>query len=115
MMTQNVSTIASGERTGGIVAHLVAAVLGIVGALVVRFFHKDNPGFVRDQATGALGFQVGIFAVEVVAVVVSVVVWPLGVLVGLAWLVGVVFAVVGAVTVNKGQPYRCPFGLRIVT
>lgn len=107
--------IKSDERTGGIIAHLVAAVFGIVGALVVWFLHKGKPGFVRDQATGALNFQIGIFAVEVVASIVGFIVWPVSFLGSVAWLAGVVFAVLGAMTVNKGQSYRYPFGLRIVT
>ena len=107
--------ITSDERTGGIIAHLVGAVFGILGALVVWLLNKDKPGFVRDQATGALNFQIGIFAVEVVAMVVGFIVWPLSFLGGLAWLAGVAFAVLGAVTVNKGQSYRYPFGLRIVS
>ncbi|MCL2090451.1 MAG: DUF4870 domain-containing protein [Micrococcales bacterium] len=115
MMTQNTSAITSDERTRGMIVHLVAAVFTILGALVVWLLHKDKPGFAREQATGALNFQIGIFAVEVVAWILGFIIWPLGLLVGLAWLVGVVFAVLGAVTVNKGESYRYPFGLRIVT
>ena len=97
------------------VAHLAPALFGIVGALVVWFVYKDKPGFIRDQASGAVSFQIVVFAVEVVALVLSFFVPLSGIVVVLAWLAGVAFAVLGATTVNKGQSYRYPFGFRIVT
>lgn len=95
--------------------HLVAAIFSVVGALIIWFLHKDKPGFVRDQATAALNFQIGVFAVEVVASVLGFFLPLVGLLAGLAWLAGVAFAVLGAITVNKGQSYRYPVSLRIVT
>ncbi|MCL2848729.1 MAG: DUF4870 domain-containing protein [Micrococcales bacterium] len=113
-MTTQDTTITADERKWGMISHLVAAVFAIVGALVIWFMHKDKPGFVRDQATEALNFQVLVFGVEVVAVILAVFVPLLSLLASVAWLAGVVFAVLGALTVNKGQPYEYPFGLRIV-
>ncbi len=115
MTTSDTSSISSEEQTRGMISHLVAGVFGIVGALVVWFLHKNQSGFVRGQATGALNFQIGVFIVEVVAMVVGSVVWPLSFLVGLAWLAGVVFAALGAMTVNNGRAYHYPLSLRLVT
>ncbi|MCL2422977.1 MAG: DUF4870 domain-containing protein [Micrococcales bacterium] len=114
MNTYAESSITADERSWGMISHLVAGVFTIVGAVVVWFLHKDKPGFVRDQATQALNFQVGVFGVEVLAVVLGIFVPMLGLVASIAWLAGVVFAVIGAVTVSQGRPYRYPFGLRLV-
>ncbi|MCL2467035.1 MAG: DUF4870 domain-containing protein [Micrococcales bacterium] len=108
------SSVTIDERNWGMVAHLVGGVFAIVGAVVVWLLCKDKPGFVRDQACEALNFQVAVFVGEVLAVVLSTFVRLLGLLGSVAWSAGVVFAVIGAVAVNRGQPYRYPFGLRLV-
>jgi uncharacterized Tic20 family protein len=101
------------EKTWSLLAHLGGIVFGFLAPLVVWLVFKGRGPFLDDQAKEALNFQITV----AIAYVASWVLALTGVLAFLPFAVGVaalVFAILAAVAVNKGQWYRYPVTLRLV-
>lgn len=91
----------------------------IVGPLVVWLVKKDTLPFAADQAKEALNFNITLLIVAVALTLLSIVtlglglilVIPLGVLIGIAWLV---LTIMAAMKANEGVTYRYPLTLRLI-
>ena len=114
------------ERQWGLFGHLAAltglftgGIGNIVGPLVIWLIKKDTMPFAADQAREALNFNITLALVGVVLFLITLVTFglgavltmPLGLLIGIAWLV---LTIVGAMKANDGVAYRYPFALRLV-
>ena len=119
------------ERQWAMFAHLSALVGGIltsgwagsigcfIGPLIIWLVKKDTMPFVDDQAKEALNFNITVAIVAVVLVLLTVmtlgiglvIAIPVGIVVGIAWLV---FTIIAAIKANEGVRYRYPFTLRLV-
>jgi uncharacterized Tic20 family protein len=102
------------QRLWATLAHLSGLVLSIVGPLVIYLLMKDRGRFVRSQALEALNFQITVL----IAVVVSAAL--IFVLIGLFLLpiIGVaafVLMILAAIAANRGEEYRYPLTLRLVS
>lgn len=104
------------ERTWGTLAHLSALIgalligLFFLGPLLVMLVYGERSFFVRGHAVEALNFQLTMAIVTLALLVTCVGVW----LIPLVWVFAVVFAIVGAVRANRGQPYQYPLTWRMV-
>jgi hypothetical protein len=75
--------------------------------------------FVDDQAKEALNFNVTLAIVGAILLVLTFVTLgfgalltiPVGIIVGIAWLV---FVIIAAIKANEGERYRYPFSLRLI-
>lgn len=118
---------ATGEdRTWAILAHLAGPIamvisagwLGFVGPLVIWFLGKGRSPFVRNAAAGAFNFNLGLTVMTIVGWICffTVLLIPLALLL---WLVAFVLLVVchvtGAIRANRGEPYRYPLQIPILT
>ncbi len=91
----------------------------VLGPLIIWLIKKDTLPFVEDQAKEALNFNITLALLGVVLVVLTLVTFgigsiltiPIGVIVGIAWLVMTILA---AMKCNEGTAYRYPFTLRLV-
>lgn len=91
----------------------------IIGPLVIWLVKKDTLPFAGDQAKEALNFNITLLIAALVLVVLTLVTLgvgivltlPLGILLGLAWLV---LTVMAAIKANEGVAYRYPFTLRLI-
>jgi uncharacterized protein len=114
------------ERQWGLFGHLSAltglftgGIGNIVGPLVIWLIKKDTMPFAADQAREALNFNITLLLVTVVLFLITLVTFglgavltmPIGLLLGIAWLV---LTVLGAMKANDGVAYRYPFALRLV-
>jgi uncharacterized protein len=118
------------ERQWALFAHLSALAGGLltgafaglgcfVGPLVIWLVKKDTMPFVDDQAKEALNFNITLAIIGVVLLLLTLVTFgfgallaiPVGILVGIAWLV---FTIIAAVKANEGERYRYPFSLRLI-
>ena len=112
-------TLTPDEITWGGAAHwgaLVAAVvaLAFLGPLVVLLFKGNESAYVRRQAVESLNFQLSvlIYAIVSFALIFVVIGFVLLPLVGLFWLV---FTIVGSVKAARGEEYRYPATIRLVS
>ena len=102
------------QRMWSMLAHLGAILFSFLAPLVVYLVMKDRGPFVREQSREALNFNITLAIGYVVGAVLTtvfiggLVMFALGVL-------NIVFPILAAIAVNKGENYRYPFAWRIVT
>ena len=114
------------ERQWGLFGHLsslaglfTGGIGNIVGPLIIWLIKKDTMPFAADQAREALNFNITLLIASIVLILVTVftlfiaafITIPLGILLGIAWLV---LTIMAAMKANEGVAYRYPFTLRLV-
>lgn len=114
----------SEERMWALVAHVgvfVAAwfAMGFLCPLVIWLIYRERSEFVRRHALESLNFQLSLLIYAVVAVVLVLVTFGLGVLVAIPLLlIGAVAALVviirATVAASNGREYRYPLSIRLV-
>ncbi|GAA1705397.1 hypothetical protein GCM10009734_05070 [Nonomuraea bangladeshensis] len=102
------------DTTMAMLAHLLGLLASWIGPLIIYLIKRDQSPYVRDQAAEALNFQITMFIGYVVAGVLSVVF--IGVLLlPVIWVLSLIFHIQAAVATNKGQRYRYPLSIRMIT
>ena len=94
-------------------------VANLLGPLIVWLVKKDTMPFVADQGKEALNFNITLLIASIVLILVTVftlfiaafITIPLGILLGIAWLV---LTIIAGIKANEGQPYRYPFSWRLL-
>lgn len=118
------------ERQWALFAHLSAVLGGVltghmfgwgcfIGPLVIWLIKKDTMPFVNDQGKEALNFNITLAIAGLALIVLSIITFgigllitiPLGILIGIGWLVLVIIA---AIKANEGVAYRYPVCLRLI-
>ena len=96
------------------IAHL-AGVLGFafVPPLIVYLVYKDRSQFVAEQSKEALNFQIIITIVYLVSIPLACAVIG-GFTALLAWIVSLIFSIIGGLEANKGVSYKYPFNYAFV-
>jgi hypothetical protein len=98
---------------------LIIPLGNILGPLILWLVKKDTMPFVEDQAKEALNFNITLGIIGIVLTIITVVTFgigavltvPLGILLGIAWLV---LTIMAGLKANEGQYYRYPFALRLI-
>lgn len=109
-------------RTMAMLAHLLGAFFCFLGPLLIWLLKKDEDRFIDQEGKEALNFQItmaiGYVASTVIWIIISFVTCGFGAILPVPLIVTiaqVVFGVIAAVAANKGEPYRYPFTLRLIT
>lgn len=102
------------DRNLAMVAHLLGIVSSFIGALIIWLIKKDESPFIAQEAKEALNFQITLFIGHVIAgammfVLIGFLLFPL------LWIINVIFSIMGAMAASKGQGYRYPFAIRLVS
>jgi len=100
-------------RTMAMLCHLLAIFTSFLGPLIIWLVKKDEYSYVDEQGKEALNFQITVVLASFVAglltfVCIGVVLLPA------IWIVDIVFCIIAAVAVNKGEHYRYPLSLRLI-
>ena len=90
-----------------------------LGPLIIWLIKKDTMPFVNDQGKEALNFNITLAIVCISLLVLTVmtlgigilIAFPIGVVVGVGWLV---LTVIAAIKASEGVAYRYPFALRLI-
>lgn len=112
-------------RNWAMAAHLSAfagalVAVAVIGPLVVWLIRREVDGFSEQHAREALNFNLTVLLLVVAGVVISVatlgvgllVVVPVGMIVGVAWIV---LTIIAAVRASEGRDYRYPLTIRFVS
>ena len=102
------------EKTWGMLAHLGGLFLGFVAPLVVLLVKGTESPYTRAQAVEALNFQITLAIAYVVAFI-SIIVLVGVVLLPLVAIGHVVFGILASVAAGRGELYRYPLNLRLVS
>jgi uncharacterized protein len=101
--------------TMAMLCHLLGALLGILGALIIWLVKKDDHPFIDDQGKEATNFHLTLIIVHLVLIVVDVLSCGLLSFVHLIpWLMGVILGIIGATKANAGEWYRYPMSIRFI-
>jgi uncharacterized Tic20 family protein len=102
-------------------AHLLGALFGFVGPLIIWLTQKDKHPFVDDQGKEALNFQLTLLIGYVISVVlyliISFVTCGFGALLPIPLIVTVIqliFGIIGCTKANVGEAYRYPFNIKFI-
>jgi uncharacterized Tic20 family protein len=110
----------SEERTWAILTHVIAGGLnlvtgglfaGLIGAIVVYVVFKDRGPLIRQHATTTLNFQITLIIVEIIGWILAFVLVGFFILAA-AWIVNIVFSIMGALAASRGEPYTYPLAIR---
>ena len=108
-------------------AHLGGILISFVAPLVIWLMHKGRGRYVEEQAKEALNWWITVAGVWIVLWLLTLILVAvtcsgrlfctggfLGFLPWLAAIGGVIFAIMGGIAANKGEPYRYPFAVRLI-
>jgi len=119
------TTPSAEQRSWAMFCHLAAlsafftGIGMILGPLIVWLIKRDEMPFVDDQGKEALNFNItllllgvvlGLFTLVTLGIGALIAV-PLGILIGLLWLI---VTIIAAIKANDGEYYRYPFALRLI-
>ncbi|MEO6968707.1 MAG: DUF4870 domain-containing protein [Rhodanobacteraceae bacterium] len=104
------------DRNLALITHLSGIIFGFIVPLIVWLIHKDRTDkpFLVDQSREALNFQITILIGYVICwvltfIIIGMFLWFL------LWILNIVFCIIAAVAVSKGESYRYPFALRLIS
>ena len=93
--------------------HLGGALLGFLVPLIIWLIKKDQSKFVDDQGKEALNFHITLLIGHVIGGV--LICFTFGLINFAVWVLGIVFGIIGAMAANRGERYRYPFAIRMIT
>ena len=114
-MNDIVSTAPSkDDSTMAMLAHLLGIFFGFIPSLVIWLIKKDDSAYVAQEAREALNFQITLIIGYAIAgaltfIVIGVFLFPL------IYILNIILCIVAAVASSKGQAYRYPFALRLIS
>lgn len=101
------------SKTMAMLCHLLAIFTGFLGPLIIWLLKKDTSPFVDDQGKEALNFWISLSVILVICSVTAFLCVP-AIIALVAWILGLVFAIQGALKANQGIAYRYPFNIRFI-
>ncbi|WP_219472317.1 DUF4870 domain-containing protein [Nonomuraea rhizosphaerae] len=102
------------DTTMAMLAHLLGLLVSWIGPLIIYLMKKDESPYVRDQSAEALNFQITMFIGYLVAGLLSIVLIGL-ILFPIIWIVSLIFHIQAALAANRGENYRYPIAIRMVS
>lgn len=106
-------TPSNDDRNLAMLAHLLGIVSGFVGALIIWLVKKDQSAFVDEQGKEALNFQITVMIGFVGSWILMFVLIGM-LLMPLLLIANLVFCILAAVAVSKGEHYKYPFAIRLL-
>ena len=97
-----------------VLTHLGGAIFSFIPSLVVWLLKKDENAYIGEQAREAVNFQVTVLIAHVISWILMFIL--IGVFLMMAvWVANIVLCIMAAVAASKGEPYRYPFALRLIS
>lgn len=101
------------DRNLAMLAHLLGIVSGFVGALIIWLVKKDQSAFIDEQGKEALNFQITVMIAFIGSWILMFVLIGM-LLMPLLLIANLVFCILAAVAVSKGEHYKYPFAIRLL-
>jgi len=101
------------SNTMAMLCHLLGIFTWFLGALIIWLVKKDTDPFVDDQGKEALNWQITMVIAWFVGVLTSCIFIGFLILAA-AWILDIVFCIMGAVAASKGTKYRYPICIRLI-
>jgi uncharacterized Tic20 family protein len=102
------------EKTLAMLAQLLGIFTGFLGPLVMYLIAKDDQPFLKHHAAESLNFQLTILIGYVISGVLMLVL--IGFLTWfVVWVAALVFGIMATLAANRGEWYRYPISIRMVS
>jgi len=95
-----------------VLAHVLGIFFGFIGPLII-YLVTPAEGYVKTQAKEALNFWITITIAYVVGGILTFIVIG-GLLMAVAGIYGLIYAIMAAMACSKGQDWKYPFAIRMV-
>jgi uncharacterized Tic20 family protein len=102
------------ERNLALLSHLLGIFTGFLGPLIIWLIKKDSSAYVSDQSKEALNFQITVAIAYLVSGLLTFVLIGC-VLMPIVLLGALVLAIMATIAASKGEPYRYPLTLRLIS
>lgn len=106
--------VSSNDKNLVVLTHLGGILFSFIPGLIVWLLKKDENPYVGDQAREALNFQITLLIAWVISYVLAFILIGF-VLMAVIWLANIILCIVAAVAASKGEAYRYPFTLRLIS
>ena len=104
----------SDEPMMGLFCHLGGLILGFVVPLILYLVKKDESPFIRHHGAEALNFQITVFIGFIVSIPLMFVL--IGLLTfAIILIVDIIFCILAALAANRGEWYRYPINIRMIS
>ncbi|MCB5185562.1 DUF4870 domain-containing protein [Methylobacillus gramineus] len=113
-MTNLIPVASDNEKNIAVLTHLGGTLFSIVPSLIVWLLKKDDSAFIGAHAREALNFQITLligYAISSILIYILI-----GFLIGgILWIANIILCIVAAIAASKGEEYRYPFTLRLIS
>ena len=111
---QQPTQITNDDKNMAVLGHLLGLLFGFIPSLIIWLVNKDKNQYVEGQAKEALNFQItltiGFFVAWITSFLfIGALLFPV------LWVMEVVFCIMGAVASSKGEYYRYPVSIRLIS
>lgn len=107
------SEIKPDDKTMAMLCHLLGIVTWFLGSLIIWLIKRDQSKFVDEQGKEALNFQLTLLIGDIIAALTCFV--GIGFFIApVIWIIRLVFCILAAMAVNRGEHYRYPFAIRLI-
>ena len=103
----------SDQRMWAMLAHLGGLLFWFAAPLVIWLVFKGRGRFVEEQAKEALNFQILMTIVYVIGIITSWLIFGIFILIA-GGIAALIFIIMAAIAVNKGEAYRYPVNVRLI-
>ena len=102
------------ERNLAVLAHLLGILTSVVGALIIWLLKKESSSYLNEQGKEAPNFQIKVMIAWAIAGVTTVI--GIGcILLPAVWVLDIVFCIMAAIACSRGEHYRYPLSIRLVS
>lgn len=105
--------VSSNDKNLAVLIHLSGILFSFIPSLIVWLLKKDSV-YVADQSREALNFQITVLIAYIVSYILVIVLIGF-MLLGIIWIANIILCILAAVASSKGEYYRYPFTLRLIS
>ncbi|MDA0634668.1 DUF4870 domain-containing protein [Nonomuraea sp. MCN248] len=102
------------DTSMAMLSHLLGLLISWVGPLIIYLMKRDESPYVRDQSAEALNFQITMFIGYMIAALLTIVLIGI-LLLPIVWIVALIFQIQAAIAAQRGENYRYPINIRLIT
>ncbi|PKO46843.1 MAG: DUF4870 domain-containing protein [Betaproteobacteria bacterium HGW-Betaproteobacteria-22] len=114
IIVSNHNTPSNDDKNIATITHLSGILFSFIPSLIVWLLKKDDNAYLSAQAKEALNFQITILLAQFVAMVLLVILVGF-LLLAIVWILNIVLCIIAAISTSKGEIYRYPFTLRLIS
>ena len=119
-MKDLISNPDSGERNWAVLCHLSSLLAmitlgaGIIAPTVLWLIKKDESEFINEQGKEALNFSITVLLAWIACIPLTFIIVGFAMM-GIVLVTWFIFAIIAALAASRGENYRYPFSLRLIS